>query len=524
MNRLRAVALQIRDFFLALPPARRLSFLALTVGVICGTGLLTVWVERPQYRVLFSNLSGSDGAAVVDYLKSEKIPYRVGEGGTTIEVDAARVYETRLALAGRGIPQGGGVGFEIFDKQTLGMTDFVQRLNYQRALQGELARTIGELEAVEGARVHLALPERSLFVAEERRPSASVVVKLRPGRVLANEQIAGIVHLVAASVEGLKPAEVTVVDINGQVLTHEADEAGNGRTAGQGVLAFERELEQSYVERIESMLARVLGPGHALARVTATLDLAQVEKTEESFDPDRVAVRNEKRSRENNVQGSTAAAVPSVNGTLTNEPATPPAANGAEAPHSEREDSSLNYEISKVTSRRIEQSGGIRKLSVAVLIDGTFQGEGEARTFVPRPSEEIDRYRELIKRAVGFNDDRGDQIEVASAPFQAPAAQEAPESPGILGRIGAWSETLWRAAGLVAMLLIALLVVRPFLLAMASRAPVAPPEAAVAPRRALSQAIVAETPGGGPNPFIELARRNPEQTAQVIRQWVAGAE
>src|SRR6185369_17775977 len=243
MNRLRALALQIRDFLVALPPARRMTFLALTVAVVVGTGLLAVWVERPQYRVLFSNLSGPDGAAVVDYLKSEKIPYRTGEGGT-IEVDAARVYETRLALAGRGIPQGGGVGFEIFDKQTLGMTDFVQRLNYQRALQGELARTIGELAAVEAARVHLALPERSLFVAEERRPSASVVVKLRPGRTLSDDQIAGVVHLVAASVEGLKPADVTVVDINGQVLTHELEESANGRSAGQGALAFERELEQ----------------------------------------------------------------------------------------------------------------------------------------------------------------------------------------------------------------------------------------------------------------------------------------
>lgn len=514
MNRLGAFALQIRDFFLALPPARRMTFLALTVGVIVGTGLLAVWVERPQYRVLFSNLNGTDGAAVVDYLKAEKIPYRMADGNGAIEVDAAHVYETRLALAGRGIPQGGGVGFEIFDKQTLGMTDFVQRLNYQRALQGELARTIGELAAVESARVHLALPERSLFVAEERRPSASVVVKLRAGRVLAEDQIAGVVHLVAASVEGLKPADVTVVDINGQELTHDVAESA-GRPAGQTMLAFQRELEQSYAERIESMLARVLGTGHALARVTATLDTAQVEKTEESFDPDRVAIRNEKRSREKNVQGAAANAAGGVNATLTNEPAPPAAAAAEDGPHSEREDSALSYEVSKITSRRIEQSGGVRKISVAVLLDGTYQGEGEARTFVPRPSEEIDRYRELIKRAVGFNEERGDQIEVASAPFQTAPPPEAPEAPSMLTRVGAWSEVLWRAAGLAAIVIVALLVVRPFLLAMASRAPVR--TAAQAPR-ALTQAS-AETTS-----FLELARRNPEQTAQVIRQWVAGAE
>mgnify|MGYP001170006332 CR=1 FL=1 len=512
MDRLRALALQIRDFFLALPPARRLSFLTLTVAVVCGTGLLAYWAQRPQYRVLFANLAGPDAATVVEYLKTEKVPYRVGEGGMTIEVDAGRVYETRMALAGRGVPQGGGVGFEIFDKQTLGMTDFVQRLNYQRALQGELARTISELAAVEGARVHLALPERSLFVAEERRPSASVVVKLRPGRVLAPEQVAGVVHLVAASVEGLKAGDVTVVDVNGQVLTRDVEEAA-GRPAGEGMLAFQRDVEQGYAERIESMLARVLGPGHALARVTAALDLAQVEKTEESFDPDRVALRNEKRSREKNVASAATGAV-GITATLTNEPA---AATPEQGPQSEREDSALSYEVSKVTSRRIEQMGGIRKLSVAVLIDGTYQGEGSARVFVPRPTEEIDRYRELIKRAVGFNEERGDQIEVATAPFQAQAPLDVPEAPTLLARFGAWSEVLWRAAGLLSALVVALAVVRPFLLAMANRAPVAARSlvASAGPRALLGES--ATTAG-----LLDVARRNPEQTAQVIKQWVAG--
>jgi flagellar M-ring protein FliF len=510
MDRLRTLVLQLRDFFLALPPARRLTFLVLTVAVLGGTAGLAVWVQRPQYRVLFANLASPDAAAVVEYLKGERIPYRVGEAGTTIEVDAARVYETRLALAGRGVPQGGGVGFEIFDKQTLGMTDFVQRLNYQRALQGELARTISELAAVEAARVHLALPERSLFVSEERRPSASVVVKLRPGRSLAADQITGVVHLVSASVEGLKPADVTLVDINGQVLTHESEDGT--RPAGQGLLAFQREVEQGYAERVESMLERVLGPGHALARVTATLDLAQVEKTEESFDPDRVAVRNERRSRERSTT-SVASGVPGVTATLTNEPAP---AEPAAGPESEREDSSLAYEISRTTSRRIEQMGAIRKLSVAVLIDGTYEGEGSARTFVPRPTEEIDRYRELIKRAVGFNEDRGDEIEVASAPFQSAAPVEAPESAGMLDRLGAWSESLWRAAGLLVVAVVALVVVRPFLLTMASRAPVVDRAALeTAARRALPQGP-SEAAG-----MLEIARRHPEQTAQVIRQWVA---
>src|SRR6185436_19979385 len=339
MDRASALLAQLRDFFMALSPARRMTFAALTAAIVIGTGALAWWVQQPQYRVLYSGLGASDAGAVIEYLKAEKIPYRVGDTNGNIEVASGRLYETRMALAGRGIPQGGGVGFEIFDKQTLGMTDFVQRLNYQRALQGELARSISELDSVEAARVHLAMPERSLFVSEERRPSASVVLKLRSGRTLAPEQISGVVHLVAASVEGLQASDVTVVDVNGKVLTHDQAEQ-DARSPGKGLMTLQREMEQGYTESIESMLARVLGPGHALARVTVALDMAQVEKTEESFDPDRVAVRNEKRSKETSANG-TGGGVASA--TITNE--APAAASG---PTQAREDTALNYEISKV--------------------------------------------------------------------------------------------------------------------------------------------------------------------------------
>jgi flagellar M-ring protein FliF len=510
MDRLRAMLWQLRDFFAALPPARRTSFVALTVAVLGGTVALAWWVGQPSYRVLYANLGPADAGAVVEYLKAERVPYRVSDSGTTVEVPAAQIHETRLALAASGVPRGGGgVGFEIFDKQTLGMTDFVQRLNYQRALQGELARTITQIDAVEAARVHLALPERSLFVAEDRPPSASAVLKLRPGRSLDPDQVAGVVHLIAASVEGLKPTDVTVVDVDGQVLTRDIQEADR-RPVGQGMLALQRELEHDYIDRIETMLGRVLGPGQALARVTLALDLSQVERTEESYDPDRVAVRTEKRSRETSTAAAAASAAREASAPLTNDPA-PPA--GAAEPSNEREDAALSYEISKVTSRRVEAMGAIRKLTVAVMLDGTYEGEGEQRTFVPRPAEEITRYTELIKRAVGFNEERGDEIEVASVPLQSGPAVEPPAEPGLLARLGDWSEVLWRAGGLVAVLVVALAVVRPFLLAMASRAPVAAP---VTPERV---ALAHE-----PSPALaalDVARGDPDHTAQVIRQWLA---
>src|SRR6185295_1164801 len=216
---------QLAAFFLSLPPARRAAIG--TVGVVSLAGVLGLawWVQRPLMRPLFTNLSQEDAGAIVTSLRAEKVPFELDDGGRAVLVPAERLYELRLSLAGRGLPAGGGVGFEIFDKQTLGQTDFLQRLNYQRALQGELGRTIGQLGGVESARVHLALPERSLFVAQDRRPSASVVVKLAQGRSLSRAQIDGIVHLVAASVEGMAAESVTVVDEGGRILTSDRRDA-----------------------------------------------------------------------------------------------------------------------------------------------------------------------------------------------------------------------------------------------------------------------------------------------------------
>src|SRR5262249_49490568 len=216
------------------------------------------WVQRPLYRPLFTNLAQADAAAIVDALRAEKVPFEIEDGGRAVLVPSEKLYELRLELASRGLPEGGGVGFEIFDKQTLGQTDFLQRLNYQRALQGELGRTISQLAGVESARIHLAIPERSLFVAENRRPSASVVVKLAAGRTLARAQIDGIVHLVASSVEGLDPDAVTVVDEGGRVLTQDHRDAGS-TGASSAALEYQQAFERSTEERIESMLGPIVG-------------------------------------------------------------------------------------------------------------------------------------------------------------------------------------------------------------------------------------------------------------------------
>lgn len=520
MDRIRALFEQLWRFFAGLPPARRVAILGTAVLVLGGTLAFALWVQRPVFRVLYADLDPEDAGRVLSYLKDEKIPYRVEAGGRSIEVPAGRVYEARMALAAQGVPRGGGVGFELFDRQTLGMTDFVQRLGFQRALQGELARSIAELDPVAAARVHLALPRRSVFVSKDRAPTASVVVRLRPGRTLDAGQVGAIVHLVASSVEGLRPSAVTVVDTRGRVLS---DEEGRGDAAGpRGLLGLQARVEQSYVDRIEAMLQKILGPGHAIARVTVELDRTQVERTEESYDPEGTAVRSERRSversREPGAQG-----VPGAAAALTNETKAEEKAGAT----SEREESSLSYEVSRRTSHVLQGTGGVRRLSVAVLVDGKPSGEaaqhdGQAASqaadggFVPRPTEELERYRELIKRAVGFDESRGDEIEVVSVPFQAPEP-EALEAPGWLERIAPWSDVLLRALGLVAVLLVALLVVRPWLLAMVERSA---PAAGGAPYAAVEPEARPALPEPPQQSLSEVVRSDPQKAAVVIKQWV----
>src|SRR6058998_3748592 len=428
--RLRELSAQLVDFFRAQPPARRLVLATTAVGSLVAVLGLAWWVQRPLYRPLFTKLAEQDASAIVEALRAEKVPFRLKDGGRAILVPAEQLYELRLALASRGLPEGGSVGFELFDRQTLGQTDFIQRLNYQRALQGELARTISRLGGVESARVHMALPERSLFVGEDRRPSASVVVKLAPGRALSAAQIDGIVHLVAASVEGLAADGVTVVDESGRMLT--TDRRG-GETVGASSTALEMQasIERQLAERVESMLAAVVGREKAIARVAATLDLARVERTEETYDPERTALRTQRTTREQ-----------------------------------ERRDESQSYEVSKVVSHTVAPAGVVKQLSVAVLIDGTYTGAGAARKFTPRPAEEVARLKELVKNAVGFSEARGDRIEITSVPFQ---SEPAATGEGVLAALGTWLPALLMrlmAVGLVAAGLF--YVVRPLVLGLAA--------------------------------------------------------
>jgi len=258
---------------------------------------LVAWSNRPDYRVLYSNLSEGDAAAVVSKLKEMKIPYRLEGAGHSILIPAGQVYETRLQLATSGLPQGGGIGFEIFDRTNIGMTDFVQHLNYQRALQGELSRTINQFSEVETSRVHLSLPRKSLFVEDQKEARASVILKLKQGRSLGRSQVQGIVHLVASSAEGLNPTNITVVDTQGHLLSEPGDSDPMARL-GQSQWEFKTNLEKTLEKRVQTMLEKAVGENRVIVRVSADLDFKQIEETEETFDPETPAVRSEQRSEE----------------------------------------------------------------------------------------------------------------------------------------------------------------------------------------------------------------------------------
>ena len=438
--------------FAALSPVRQLTLIATAIGSLAFFYWISTGTREGEYRTLYRGLEDAEAAQVVEALTSERIDYRLADGGTAIEVPAARVHEARMRVASRGLPSGNSPGFEIFDQGTFGVTDFVQKVNYHRALQGELARTIEQVEGVEKVRVQLALPQRkALMRKDERKATASVVVRLRAGYDLESAQIRGIVHLVASSVEGLDPSQVTLVDNRGRLLApqSEIDPSAGG---GPSMLGAARSLERELEDPVESILERTVGLGRVVAKVNAQVDWTQTEKTEEIFDPNSQIERSTQRETETSSDSTNEGGVVGI---VANSPeAAPPAAATGTDSSSSRTSETVNYELSKTVSRQILPTGKIERLSVAVLIDGKpvvggatgepaegAEGEGDAvAAFTPWSSDELAEFEQLAKRAVGFSVERGDEISVINAPFYSidtELEESGPEiSPGILALLG----------------------------------------------------------------------------------------
>ncbi|HTZ18711.1 MAG TPA: flagellar basal-body MS-ring/collar protein FliF [Dissulfurispiraceae bacterium] len=512
----------IVDRFIAWPLKNKLALLsvvAICIAIISG---MVMWSQKVDYQVLFSNISQEDTGQVIAKLKEMKVPYQVE--GNAVSVPSDRVYELRLDLASQGIPQGGGVGFEIFDKNQFGVTEFVQRLNYVRALQGELARTIRTLSEVDQARVHIAIPEKSIFSEKEERPTASVVVRLKGGRTLNQGQIGGIVHLVASSVEGLPPQNVTVIDNMGNLLSKPSD--GSDMVADAKQLEYQRGVDKEYESKLQSMLEGIVGRGKAIVRVSSKLDFSKVERTEEKFDPDTIAVRSENRNAEKSV-GSAQGGIPGV---ASNQPGQQPAPAPAAAPSaSQKQTESINYEVSRVVSKIIEARGVVKSISVAVLVDGTYQkGQGTQKgAFVPRNEQEMKKYDDIVKAAIGFDKNRGDQVIVENVPFETAAFEEMAAEKTDYLRLGMSLLKYIIPIGVV--LLLFMLVIKPLLKTLSAPITYKAPEGAATYGMPGIPGVIG---GGGAQPAPptseEAAREralgivgtNPKQAAGVVKEWL----
>lgn len=402
------------------------SLVLLMGGVITGFVMLMSWAGKPNFDLLYSNLSEKDAGAIVGRLRDQRIPYEISANGTSILVPSDQIYETRLGLASEGLPQGSGVGFEVFDNAKLGMTEFVQNVNYQRALQGELSRTINGFAEIESSRVHIVMPDKSLFLEEEEPSTASVVLKLRSGRSLSRDQVQGIVHLVSSSVSQLKPENVTVVDNFGKMLSGFKEVSAAAR-ASSDHLEYQEKVERGIEQRVKTMLEKVLGPGKAIVKLSCSMDFTKYEKTEEIYDPEGRVIRSEQVfTTTSNEKGGTSTVIPATGiagAAVRTEGVTEASAQQENKPLYQKEDRTVNYEIGKVVSHTVEPVGKIERVSVAVVVDGTHKivkaQRGKEKTeYFPRTQEEMVKLENLVKRAVNFDAERGDEVVVTNIPFE----------------------------------------------------------------------------------------------------------
>jgi len=429
-----------------LPKPVLMGGVAALVALIVAVAL---WSRQPDYRVLYSNLEERDGGAIVAALNQMNIPYKFADNGGALMVPADRVHEVRLQLASQGLPRGGSVGFELLDNARFGSSQFAEQVNYQRALEGELARSIEAVHSVQHARVHLAIPRQTLFVRERQAPTASVVLNLYPGRGLSDPQVSAIAWLVSSSVPELTAENVSIVDQNGRLLSAPGGQGGRGMDAEQ--LRYVRELEQRTVERILSLLNPLVGAGNVHAQATAEVDFSQREQTSEVYGPNQEPGKAAVRSKQTSDSSQRGITPPEgVPGALTNQPplnatapiATAPAVqapgNGqpgqagqpgqpgaqtqqaqdqqpaAGQPASNRSDATINYEVDRTISHVKASSGVLRRMSVAVVVNYRPDEDGEMK---PLPPEELDKLNKLVREAMGYSETRGDSLNLANSQF-----------------------------------------------------------------------------------------------------------
>lgn len=541
--------------FIKLPASRQAVLLVALAACIASVIGIVLWARTPDYSLLYGSLEERDAAQVVAALEKAAIPYRLDAATGALRVPSTAVHEARLKLAAEGLPKGSGSGLEMLSQDPgFGVSRFMENARYQHAVEGELARTIGAMDGVQQVRVHLAIPERSVFVRGRDKPTASVMLQLYRGRTVDDGQVAAIVHLVSSSVPDLAASRVTVVDQAGALLTRPAGQAGLNQSGEH--YDYARRLEQDYVRRIEDLLAAVVGPGGVRAKVSAEVDFEVTERTREEYQPDRAVLRSSQE--ESTESGAAGAANGGVPGTLSNQPpqggslapeaapvpadagAATAAASGAAAagatatpaasaptPKERSSRSVRNFEIDRTISHSKLAGGGVKRLTVAVVVDDRLaSGADGKQTREPRSQEELDRYTSLVRDAVGFNAERGDSINVINAAFVPGEPTPAVASTPV------WEQSwLWQAVRLLlgagALAAVLLGVLRPMLRSVrqAGAAVIAQTGPATTPALAqtgeLSPAPQRLAAPAGPPPLPDLHEQDPQRVMQVMRNWMA---
>jgi flagellar M-ring protein FliF len=530
------------DFLKGLGAARLMAMIAVTTALVGFFAFVIMRVTTPQMTTLFTDLSIEDSSSIIKDLERQAIPYEIRNEGSVIMVPKDKVTRLRMKLAEGGLPKGGGVGYEIFDKSdALGTTSFVQNINHLRALEGELARTIRAIDRIQAARVHLVLPERPLFSRETPEPSASIVVRVRGA--LEPQQIRAIQHLVASSVNGLKPQRVSIVDESGQLLADGAGTDVDQAVGDERRGAFEKRMRK----QVEDIVSSVVGAGRARVQLSADFDFNRVTQTSDKFDPEGRVLRSSQTREE-----SSASAVDNGQVTVNNELPGNQQPNGAAVPRdqSKKTEETNNYEISRTTKTEVTEAGRVNRISVAVLVDGAYsKNEKGELVYKERSKEELDRIAALVRSAIGFDQKRGDQVEVVNLKFaEGPQVTPITEPTGFLGMLQFTKDDIMYVIELGVMMLLGLvvlfMVVRPLVkkilaseeMAALANAVTAPPETAalagpgapggLLPGNNTAHLIdVAQVQGQVHAQSVhrvgELAERNPNEAVAIVRQWLS---
>ncbi|MBA3035513.1 MAG: flagellar M-ring protein FliF [Desulfobacterium sp.] len=513
---------QFTNFINSLPLAKKITIAITVLLLIAAFAVMFMLSNQVDYRVLFNNLSAQDAGSIIEKLKEKNIPYKIEGGGSLILVPSEQVYELRLKMVGDGLLRDGQIGFEIFDKTDYKTTQFVQNLNYQRALQGELARTINCFNEVKSSKVFIVLPKETLFVEDSKPASASVLLDLKSN--LPPERLTAIVHLVSSAVEGLEPEEVTVVDTKGRVIFKGGNSSQTSASLNNSQLDYKTKIESEISRNVQSMLEGIIGSGNAIVRVTADIDFNKINMNEEEYDPAAAVVRSKRDIEESFRSGNASQdSAPSI----INQRAGVIPAETIDQNGRKKKDTLTNYEINKITRTISKPAGTIKRLSVAAVIDGRYEiaksADGtEKRNYIPRTNEELRKFEDIVKGAMGYNEDREDRISVSSIPFSETLASEIQTESQSFDFIMFLKDYKNILINLFLIVAVFFVLVKPLINTLKNM-----PKEPLVNIKELPSNVQSnlQLPGvntkGQIEKAMEISKSNPERTEQLIRGWVS---